>query len=169
MRESQVRVLSGTQKFSKSERFIPKNGYICKEKLKHGTYTLRLIRGWKVNRSHVGSIPTVPTKRGVTCVGAPTTAVVPHSMESNPWRRRDLFAKQCDRWETDCGSLPLLSSTTRMIRDQSWLISDFRVVRYHYTGLRCTKCICSGERLGLPTSVPKVDLPTYGVGFIWCL
>ena len=21
-----------------------------------------------------------------------------------------------------------------MIRDQSWLISDFRVVRYHYTG-----------------------------------
>jgi len=32
-------------------------------------------------------------------------------MESNPWRRRDLFAKQCDRWETDCGSLPLLSSS----------------------------------------------------------
>ena len=28
---------------------------------KHGTYTLRLIRGWKVNRFHVGSIPTVPT------------------------------------------------------------------------------------------------------------
>ena len=54
---------SGTQKFSKSERFIPKNGYICKKKLKHGTYTLRLIRGWKVNWFHVGSIPTVPTKR----------------------------------------------------------------------------------------------------------
>jgi hypothetical protein len=32
-------------------------------------------------------------------------------MESKPWWRRDLFAKQCDRWETDCGSLPLLSST----------------------------------------------------------
>ena len=34
MRGSQVRTLSGTQKFSKTERFIPKNGYICKEKLK---------------------------------------------------------------------------------------------------------------------------------------
>jgi hypothetical protein len=28
------------------------------------------------------------------------------------------------------------SATTRVIRDQSWLISDFRVVRYHYTGLK---------------------------------
>jgi hypothetical protein len=26
----------------------------------------------------------VNTKRGITSVGAPTTAVVPHSMESNP-------------------------------------------------------------------------------------
>ena len=26
------------------------------------------------------------------------------------------------------------SAKTRVIRDQSWLISDFRVVRYHYTG-----------------------------------
>ena len=34
MRGSQVRTLSGTQKFSKSERFIPKNGYICSEELK---------------------------------------------------------------------------------------------------------------------------------------
>ena len=34
MRESQVRVLSGTQKFSKTERLLPKNGYFCSEKLK---------------------------------------------------------------------------------------------------------------------------------------
>ncbi len=34
MRGSQVRTLSGTQKFSKTERLLPKNGYFCSVKLK---------------------------------------------------------------------------------------------------------------------------------------
>jgi hypothetical protein len=34
MRGFRVRVSTGTQKFSKTERFIPKNGYICSVKLK---------------------------------------------------------------------------------------------------------------------------------------
>ena len=34
MRGSQVRTLSGTQKFSKKEQYVPKNGYFCSVKLK---------------------------------------------------------------------------------------------------------------------------------------
>ena len=88
MRESQVRALSGTQKFSKTERLLPKNGYFCSEKLKQAPLTQRKSSWLTSKRSVVrihqgaqqgsigrvllvsvkhrlgGSIPSAPTTKG---------------------------------------------------------------------------------------------------------
>ena len=99
---------------------------------KHGTYTLRLIRGWKVNWFHVGSIPTVPTKgnnlRRILGELQSHYALWKINLDGDRVR---LLSEMCLR---AFGSIPMSSAKTRMIRDQSWLISDLRLVQVQHTG-----------------------------------